>query len=173
MTLLIVSGLWGGYTAPNVLKWHWHRFNGYGYFWGMMGGMAAAMALPLVAPQMHPLQGFPIILLISVAGCVAGSLLSEPEPDEVLVRFYKQVRPWGFWGPVLAKVRAADPTFAPNRDMPRDMLNVAVGIVWQLALVLVPLYMVLGYMRALWLSLLVLVLTSLFLKKNWMDKLEA
>ena len=25
----IVSGLWGGYTASNVLKWYWWRFNGY------------------------------------------------------------------------------------------------------------------------------------------------
>ena len=30
----IVSALWGGYTASNVLKWYWWRFNGYGYFWG-------------------------------------------------------------------------------------------------------------------------------------------
>ena len=113
-----MSGLWGGYTAPNVLKWHWHRFNGYGYFWGMLAGIVAALAMPLLAPAMHPLAGFPYILLLSLLGCVAGSLLSAPEPDHVLVRFYKQVRPWGFWGPVLAKVRAEDPAFQPNRDMP-------------------------------------------------------
>jgi Na+/proline symporter len=173
VTQWIVSGLWGGYTAPNVLKWHWHRFNGFGYFWGMLAGIVAALALPVVAPGMHPLAGFPYILLLSLLGCVAGSLLSDPEPDEVLVRFYKQVRPWGFWGPVLARVKAEDPAFQPNRDMPRDAVNVAVGIVWQLTLVLVPLYMVLQDMRGLWLALLVLVLTSLFLKKNWLDKLEA
>ena len=34
----IVSGLWGGYTASNVLKWYWWRFNGWGYFWGMVTG---------------------------------------------------------------------------------------------------------------------------------------
>ena len=37
----IVSGLWGGYTASNVLKWYWWRFNGYGYFWGMVAGIAS------------------------------------------------------------------------------------------------------------------------------------
>jgi Na+/proline symporter len=173
VTQWIVSGLWGGYTAPNVLKWHWYRFNGYGYFWGMIAGMAGAMAMPYLAPNLHPLWAFPYILVASTVGCVAGSLLSAPEPDEVLIRFYKQVRPWGFWGPVLAKVKAADPSFQPNRDLPRDAVNVVVGIVWQLTLVLVPLYMVLRDMRGLWLSLLVLVLTSLFLKKNWLDKLEA
>jgi SSS family solute:Na+ symporter len=39
----IVSGLWGGYTASNVLKWYWWRFNGYGYFWGMVTGIASAL----------------------------------------------------------------------------------------------------------------------------------
>jgi hypothetical protein len=66
-----------------------------------------------------------------------------------------------------------DPSFQPNNDFWKDAVNVAVGIVWQLTLVLVPLYMVLQDMRGLWLALLVLVLTSLFLKKNWLDKLEA
>ncbi|HEY1160334.1 MAG TPA: sodium:solute symporter family protein, partial [Terracidiphilus sp.] len=44
----IVSGLWGGYTASNVLKWYWWRFNGYGYFWGMVTGIAAALGMPKV-----------------------------------------------------------------------------------------------------------------------------
>ena len=39
VVLWIVSGLWGGYTASNVLKWYWWRFNGYGYFWGMVTGI--------------------------------------------------------------------------------------------------------------------------------------
>jgi len=33
VTLWIVSALYGGYTASNVLKWYWWRLNGYGYFW--------------------------------------------------------------------------------------------------------------------------------------------
>src|SRR5207247_10985711 len=41
VTQWIVSGLLGGYTAPNLHKWHWCRFNGYGYFWGMTAGIAA------------------------------------------------------------------------------------------------------------------------------------
>ena len=31
----IVTALYGGYAAANVLKWYWWRFNAYGYFWGM------------------------------------------------------------------------------------------------------------------------------------------
>src|SRR5208337_4978968 len=32
VVIWIVTSLWGGYTASNVLKWYWWRFNGYGYF---------------------------------------------------------------------------------------------------------------------------------------------
>ena len=36
----IVGALYGGYVMANVLKWYWWRFNGYGYFWGMMAGIS-------------------------------------------------------------------------------------------------------------------------------------
>jgi SSS family solute:Na+ symporter len=32
----IVSALYGGYIAANVLKWHWWRFNASGFFWGCL-----------------------------------------------------------------------------------------------------------------------------------------
>ena len=41
----IVNGLWGGYAGANVLKWYWWRLNGFGYFWGMICGIASALAL--------------------------------------------------------------------------------------------------------------------------------
>jgi Na+/proline symporter len=173
VTQWIVNGLWGGYTAPNILKWHWHRFNGYGYFWGMLSGMAAALALPTFFPGLHPLWGFIPIFLISLAASIFGSLLSDPEPDDVLVRFYRQVRPWGLWGPVLAKVRAADPSFHENKGMARDAFNTGVGIIAQMTLVTIPLYMVLRDMRGLWISALVLLVTGWILKKNWYEKLDA
>ena len=42
----IVGALYGGYVMANVLKWYWWRFNGYGYFWGMIGGIVSAMIVP-------------------------------------------------------------------------------------------------------------------------------
>ena len=114
-----MNGLWGGYTAPNILKWHWHRFNGYGYFWGMLSGIGRRCSRCPPSSRASTRSGASSpIFLISLAASFLGSLLSDPEPDEVLVRFYRQVRPWGFWGPVLAKVRAEDPSFHENREWP-------------------------------------------------------
>ena len=36
ITKWITGLLYAGYIAPNILKWHWWRFNGYGYFAGMI-----------------------------------------------------------------------------------------------------------------------------------------
>ncbi|MEX0363068.1 MAG: sodium:solute symporter, partial [Allomuricauda sp.] len=42
LTLWITSALYGGYVAANFLKWIWWRFNGWGYFWGMVAGLVVA-----------------------------------------------------------------------------------------------------------------------------------
>jgi hypothetical protein len=54
----------------------------------------------------------------------------------------------------------------------RDMLNIAVGIVWQLCLALVAIYFVIREYKTMWITIAVLVATSIFLKFNWFDKLE-
>lgn len=39
LILWIIFVLYGGYVVVNVFKWIWWRFNGYGYFFGMLGGL--------------------------------------------------------------------------------------------------------------------------------------
>ncbi len=159
----IVSGLWVGYTAPNILKWHWWRLNGYGYFWGMISGIAAALVFPAVLPQVRLLYAFPVILAFSVAASVIASLATAPDEEETLVHFYRTVRPWGWWGPIRAKV--ADPV--PVASWKRDAFNVAVGIVWQFSIMLIGIYLVLQAYRPLLLCLFLAVATSLVLKRTW------
>lgn len=177
VTQWLVAGLWGGYTAPNVLKWYWWRFNSLGYFGGMLSGIAAALILPLIfrGPLLWHLQRdmavFPIILGISAVVSILISLLTPPDEEETLKKFYKQVRPWGLWGPIRKKIMQEDPAFLPNRNFWRDMVNIAVGIPWQLMLVLIPIYLIIRNFTAMWICVGLLAATSLFLKKNWFDKL--
>lgn len=98
----IVGALYGGYTAPNVLKFHWWRFNAHGYFWGMFTGIVAALAVPRIAffQGIAPLFAFPPIFAASLGASVVASLVTAPDPPAVLDEFYGRVRPWGFWGPV-------------------------------------------------------------------------
>jgi hypothetical protein len=177
ITQWIVAGLYGGYTAANVLKWYWWRLNGHGYFAGMVVGLTSALVvptvLPMLAPAFHdPTYSFPFILLFSAIACVAGSLLTAPVDQETLKNFYRNVRPWGFWKPVHAMVLKDDPSIEPNRDAARDLLNCGVGICWQLTLVAAPLYIIFRDLRGTLISLTVLVVTSIFLKKFWYNRLK-
>jgi SSS family solute:Na+ symporter len=169
----ITAAFWGGYAASNVLKWYWWRFNGFGYFWGMVAGIGAAMALPFAAPGLSPLNSFPFILLIGLAGCLLGTLLTAPEDEETLKSFYRRVRPWGFWGPILAKVRQDDPAFVPNGDFLRDMSNILVGIVWQTSLVAIPIYIVIRKFDTAMIAAGLAAATTLVLKFTWYDRLDA
>ncbi len=168
----IVSALYGGYIASNVLKWHWWRFNGHGYFWGMAGGIIASMVFPFVFPDVLPLYYFPLTLLASVIGCIAGTYAAPPTEEAVLIHFYKTVRPWGFWKPVHEKVVAQDPKFIENKNFKRDMVNVVVGIVWQVCLTVIPVYIIIRENMPLLSSIGILLVTTYILKKNWYDKLK-
>jgi hypothetical protein len=114
---------------------------------------------------------FPLVLILSLIGCLLGTLLTRPESDAVLMDFYRRVRPWGFWGPVLKKVLAEDPGFKRNKDFCRDMFNIVVGIVWQVALVALPLYIVIQEFQRAAIALGVILGTSLILKFTWYDHL--
>ena len=168
----IVSGLYGSYAAPNILKWHWWRFNGYGYFWGMVSGLTIALTLPVLFPSLHMLIGFFIIFAASMAISIWVSLKTEPDDEQVLKSFYKSVRPWGFWKHIHNKVVAEDPSFANRSSFKRDTVNVAIGIVWQFSLVIVPIYFLIKDFKGMWIAVAVTAITSLFLKFNWMNKLE-
>jgi len=175
VTMWIVGGLFGGYVAANVLRWHWWRFNGYGFFWGLITGIVGALFVPSLVQRCWPgtnaLYTFPPIFVLSIVGCLLGTLLSKPEDDEVLKNFYRTVRPWGFWGPIRAKVMAEDPSFQPNRDFRRDLFNIVIGTIWQTTLVVLPICLVIRESRGVVIALAVLVATSVVLKKSWYDHL--
>jgi len=114
---------------------------------------------------------FPLVLVISLIGCFAGTLLTKPESDEVLMDFYRRVRPWGFWGPVLKKVLAEEPSFQRNRDFLRDMFNIVVGISWQISLVALPMYIVIQEFSRAAIALTIILGTSAILKFTWYDHL--
>ncbi|OUW76915.1 MAG: sodium:solute symporter [Flavobacteriaceae bacterium TMED212] len=172
ITLWITASLYGGYTAANVLKWVWWRFNGYGYFWGMLAGLFASSTKLIFFAEWIDIYFFPIIFAFSILGCFLGAYLTPPDDIKVLKSFYKNVRPWGFWKPILLEVQIDDPTFQPNRSFGIDMLNVAIGITWQMALVVWPIFLMIKKWDDLALSLAMVALTSLALKYLWYDPLK-
>ena len=172
ITLWITASLFGGYTAANVLKWIWWRFNGYGYFWGMLIGLIASTIKLLFFSSWIDIYFFPIIFICSILGCLFGSLLTPPDDMEKLKSFYKSVKPWGFWKPVFDEIKKTDKNFTKNKNFGRDMFNVFVGIIWQMSLVVWPMYLLIKKWDGFMISIAVVIITTLLLKKFWYDNLK-
>lgn len=168
----IVSGLYGGYIAANVLKWYWWRFNANGFYTGMLTGVAGALVFSRLFTGIEFLYYFPVLFLLSVAGSLIGTFTAPPTDTETLKTFYRTVRPWGFWKPIHELVIKDEPGFEPNKRFKLDMFNVALGIIAQLCMTVLPMYVVLSMHLPLLITILILTLIILILKKTWWDKLE-
>ena len=167
----IVGGLYGGYVAANCLKWYWWRFNANGFFWGMLVGIAGAMAMRYITTGL-PLYWWPLLFVLSMAGCIIGTYAAPSTNEATLKSFYKTVRPWGFWKPIHQLVVAEDPAFVRNKGFKLDMFNVVLGIIAQLCLTILPMYLILSMHFPLFITIGVLAIIILILKRTWWNKLE-
>jgi len=187
LTLWITSALFGGYVASNFLKWVWWRFNGWGYFWGMLSGLIIASLQFLLdqnkgsfsedsilfeLSQMQAIYLFPIIFIVSLIGSFVGTFSSEPTDMKTLKSFYRTVRPWGWWGPVYNELKKEENTLNKNTDFWSDMFNCVIGVIWQSSMIVMPIYFVIRDYPKGYIALMVFAITSLILKFTWLDKVK-
>jgi Na+/proline symporter len=187
LTLWITSALFGGYVAANFLKWIWWRFNGWGYFWGMLAGLIVASfqffleqgkdslaegSFWLELINIPAIYLFPIIFGFSLLGSFLGTYLSAPTDMSTLKSFYKNVRPWGWWKPVFEELRKEDEHISKNKDFWLDMFNVAIGIIWQSTMILMPIYFIIRDYPKTWVTVAVFLVTSAILKYTWFDRIK-
>jgi len=187
LTLWITSALFGGYVASNFLKWVWWRFNGWGYFWGMLSGLIIASLQFLLdqnkgsfsedsilfeLSQMQAIYLFPIIFIVSLIGSFVGIFSSEPTDMKTLKSFYRTVRPWGWWGPVFNELKKEENTLNKNTDFWSDMFNCVIGVIWQSSMIVMPIYFVIRDYPKGYIALMVFAITSLILKFTWLDKVK-
>ncbi|MEP3836167.1 MAG: sodium:solute symporter family protein [Algibacter sp.] len=187
ITLWITSALYGGYVASNFLKWIWWRFNGWGYFWGMTSGLIIATFQFLVDTNkanfemgtwlydyahIPVIYVFPIIFIVSLLGAFLGTFLTPATNIQTLKEFYFNVRPWGWWAPVLKALKEDDNSINKNSNFAEDMLNCVVGIVWQSSMILLPIYFMIRDYPKTWVCLLVFIITTVILKFTWLDKVK-
>ncbi|MEQ1797884.1 MAG: sodium:solute symporter family protein [Lacibacter sp.] len=168
----IVSGLYGGYIAANVLKWYWWRFNANGFYYGMLTGIAGALVFSRFFNGVEFLYYFPLLFALSIAGCLIGTYTAPATEVEILKKFYSTVRPWGFWKPIHKLVIQDDPSFEPNKRFKLDMFNVVIGIIAQCCLTILPMYIVLWLKLPLLITVVILIVIGFILKKTWWNKLE-
>jgi Na+/proline symporter len=169
----IMGALGAGVLLPNVLRWYWWRMNGAGYATGAISGMVLCLIQAFVPPlARQPLYyTFPVIVGVVLAITIVVTLLTQPTDDDTLVRFYREVQPAGFWGPVAQRVRELDPEFRRHSSFTMDLANVLVGLPCLLAMYVFPIYLVLHRYDVAAGLLVVVLYTGLILYVTWYRRL--
>ena len=146
----ILAGLFVGTLVPNVLKWFWWRFNGWGFAGGCIAGFIGALftLFDFIKPvqdsfgSIHPYLAnttffnFSFILLISILGTIVVTRMTRPPNMDELVDFYKKTRPFGFWGPVRDEIAKTQPEIVAEAktEGTRDLCLLPVAALWHFSL---------------------------------------
>ncbi len=108
-----------GTGAVYLLRWYWWRINA----WSEISAMACSLAVTAVLNKIQPFTGTsPVVFAkIAITTTIVTSIvwlsvtfLTKPEPEAVLVHFYRRARPdVRGWKPIAARV----PAIAETRDL--------------------------------------------------------
>jgi solute:Na+ symporter, SSS family len=116
MSMDTISGAWkfllaigAGTGAVYILRWYWWRINAWSEISAMIASFVISIFLQfgLDMPTDDP-NNFSLVMIITVVGSsivwITVTFLTQPETDEVLVKFYKKVRPAGkLWAKIYNK----------------------------------------------------------------------
>ncbi len=142
----IMMALGAAFVIPNVLRWYWWRFNGTGYAAGTLAGLAGAMPL-LVLSLMNrepPIYlTFPALCAISLVASLIGTFASRPTEESVLIEFYRNVRPFGWWRPIGSRANlSAEELNDPGESVGYAALNVSLACLAIFGAYVAPMYLV-------------------------------
>jgi solute:Na+ symporter, SSS family len=129
-------GIMAGLFIPLVVRWFWWRLNGWGFAAGTGTGLTVALSLKAALPSGTPeFVPFLLVSLSALGALILVTLLTEQTDPEVLDNFYRKTRPFGFWGPVRAKLSPLVVSKI-NRENRSDILATPIAVCWQLSLFL-------------------------------------
>ena len=125
----IVLQVGAGTGAVYILRWYWWRINA----WSEISAMACSLAISVLLSRWHPFSGNSSVVfakgaivttIVTTVVWVAVTLLTRPEPQGVLTRFYRNVRPdvrgW-------QQIADLEPSVPQNRDLGRNLWAWALG----------------------------------------------
>jgi len=103
---ILTISLGAGAGLVYILRWFWWRINAWSELSAMIGSLAANGIVQIAWPDLEFPYTLPRIVLLTAALWLPVTLLTAPVEMARLERFWKQVRPPGFWGPVRGAERA-------------------------------------------------------------------
>src|SRR5271166_657850 len=125
----VVLQIGAGTGAVYILRWYWWRINA----WSEISAMACSLLVTVILNRWQPFAGNSSLVfakgalattIVTTIAWLVVTLLTQPEPDDVLLRFYRHVRPdvrgW-------QRVAAQTPELAPHRDLGSNLVAWAIG----------------------------------------------
>ena len=125
----VVLQVGAGTGAVYILRWYWWRINA----WSEISAMACSLFVTIVLNRWQPFTGNSSLVfakstfattIVTTVVWLTVTLLTKPEPDEVLVRFYRHVRPdvrgW-------KRVAAQAPEAGQHRDIGSNLVAWLLG----------------------------------------------
>lgn len=96
-----------------LLRWFWWRINAWSEISAMLASGVFSLIFHYNATYLFGVEGvfesywqFPLVVVCTTVVWLLVTLLTEPEDDEVLIRFYNKIQPQKKgWNPVLAKAK--------------------------------------------------------------------
>ena len=123
--LIIGAGTGGVY----LLRWYWWRINA----WSEIAAMATAIVVTVALKWLKPFSGDGVVLFaktslattaLTTVAWIAVTFLTKPEKEDVLVKFYRKVRPYIAGWKAVAQLA---PEVPQTRDLGRNLLSWALG----------------------------------------------
>ncbi len=125
----VVLEVGAGTGGVYLLRWYWWRINA----WSEISAMATALLMTVSLNRAMPFSGNSTVIFAKTALAttvvttlvwLVVTLATGPEPQEVLLKFYRSVRPHvDGWQPI---ARLA-PEITPTRDLGRNLLSWVLG----------------------------------------------
>ncbi len=167
----LVVGLNGSYLIPNILRWFWWRLNSWGYAIGALLGMIVSLIV-VIRPETPIYVYAPVVNIVALLGCIVGSLLTEPTEENVLLKFYRDVKPKGFWKPIriVSGLTKDELNFNLNKTS-IILINVIVGSISILVFYLTFMFLIGHWYLYSLISLVITIVGASILYKTWYKKL--
>ena len=125
----VVLQIGAGTGAVCILRWYWWRINA----WSEISAMACSLLVTVILNRWQPFAGNSSMVfaksaltttIITTIVWLTATFLTKPEPEEVLVSFYRRVRPdvrgW-------KRVASRAPELVPHRDLGSNLGAWALG----------------------------------------------
>ncbi len=166
----ITGPLAAGLYMPLILRWYWARFNGYGFAAGTIAGLTFPIILEIISPGMPFYIIFPLAGLISAFVSIATSLATHPVEEDVLKKYYLQMKPFGLWGS-LAKILPEEEQRKIRQENTIDLVNMFFALGLQISLFITVITLVMHNWKPMYMSGISFILFGTILYLSWYKKL--